>query len=460
MKNYFKVLANSIASVKALCFLFIKKGAARLLMHLTGRFLNGLICKRMHGHPIALAFLFILAGPFSLLAQSDFSFNIQHQRQETQIPFQNVNNLIIVSVLLDNLVPLNFLVDTGVRTAILTDRFYSDLLSINYDRKLSIRGAGNLLHVEAYVASNVAFKVSDVQAQGQTMLVLQDDYLELSAQLGIPVHGILGYDFFRHFVIKIDYEAQVITLYDPVHFKPPGHFDHFPLTIEDTKPYINLALTDVEDREEIPVKLMLDTGASHGLLLHHADSCSRFVLPEKTIYGTLGRGLVGDVVGHIGRVQKLAFSKKYTFQNVLTSFPEENTYNYSADMKKRDGTIGGELLHRFTVILDYNSQRVYLKKNKHYSRPFIFSKTGFTITAEGTGLNTFKVVQVRENSPAEEAGIKVGDVIMRLNGTRAKNLTLMSIQDKLKKKDGKKIRFRMKRGEEEYVTSFRLRNII
>lgn len=417
-------------------------------------------CKRMRCFRVVLMFFLLLAGPSALLAQGDQGFRILNQQKETQIPFQEINNLIVVSVLLDNLIPLNFLVDTGVRTAILTDRFYSDLLSINYDRKLSIRGAGDLLYVEAYVASNVAFKLTDVQAQGQSLLVLEDDYLQLSAQLGIPVHGIIGYDFFQHFVVKIDYEKQLMTLYDPAHFKAPGHYDYYPLTIEDTKPYISCELVDVEGKDKMPVKLMLDTGASHALLLHRDDSCSRFSLPEKTIYGVLGRGLVGDVVGHIGRIQYLELSEKYAFENVLTSFPEEDTYKYISDQGKRDGTIGGELLHRFTVIFDYNSQAFYLSRNKRYRQPFIFSKTGFSLTAEGEGLTTFKVVQVRVNSPAEEAGIKVGDIIMKLNGTRAKKLTLMKINEKLRSRDGKKIRLRLKRGEEEYETSFRLRNII
>lgn len=404
--------------------------------------------------------LLFLTNPASLLAQGDAGFRIPGQQKETQIPFKEVNNLIIVSVLLDDLIPLNFLIDTGVRTAILTDRFYSDLLSINYDRKLSIRGAGNLLQVEAYVASNVGFSLSDVQARGQSMLVLQDDYLQLSAQLGTPVHGILGYDFFQHFVVKIDYEAQLISLYDPTKFKRPRGYDYFPLTIEDTKPYITCELIDIEGKEKIPVKLMLDTGASHALLLHQEDTCSRFSLPDKTIYGLLGRGLVGDVVGYIGRVHHLRLSNKYRFNDVLTSYPEQNTYKYSAEQGNRDGTIGGELLQRFTVIFDYKNQAFYLDRNKRYNQPFIYSKTGLTFTAEGKELTTFRVVQVRENSPAEEAGIEVGDILMKLNGTRAKNLTLMKINDKLRGRDGKKIRLRMKRGEEEYQTIFRLRGII
>lgn len=461
MKNYFKVLLNAIAAFSAgFCSLLKMNMKQWPCTKRISYLFSAVACKRMHSYRLMLIFCLLLAEPIALLGQENTGFRILNQRKEAEIPFQAINNLIVVSVLLDNLIPLNFLVDTGVRTAILTDRFYSDLLSINYDRKLSIRGAGNRLFVEAYIARDVAFKISDVQAEGQSMLVLQDDYLQLSAQLGTPVHGIIGYDFFQHFVVKIDYAAQLMTLYEPAHFKHPRSYDYYPLTIEDTKPYISCELVDVEGKETMPVKLMLDTGASHALLLHQEDSCSGITLPDKTIYGTLGRGLVGDVVGHIGRIPRLELSKKYAFEDVLTSFPEENTYKFASDQGNRDGTIGGELLHRFTAIFDYSRQAFYLSRNKHYRQPFILSKTGFTLTAEGEGLTTFRVIQVRENTPAEEAGIKVGDVLMKLNGTRAKNLTLMTITEKLRKRDGKKIRLHMKRGEEEYKTTFRLRNII
>lgn len=401
-----------------------------------------------------------MASFIPLLAQQEEGYHITNKRKVAEIPFQLVNNLIVVPVMLDDLIPLNFLVDTGVRTTILTERFYSDFLGIKYDRKISIKGAGNLMEVEAYIASNVNFSLHDLMVREQSMLVLEKDYLELSNQLGMKVEGILGYDLFRSFVVKIDYQTNIMTLYEPSGFKPSRNYVSFALNVEDTKPYISCQMINIPGEEKRPLKLMIDTGASHALLLHQSDSCDQFSLPEKTIYGNLGRGLAGDIVGHIGRIPYLHFSDKFKFKQVITSFPEEVSYGNIREGGQRDGTIGGELLSRFTVIFDYPNEAFYMSRNKRYSDPFIYNKTGLTLTAKGADLSTFKVVEVREKSPAATAGIQSGDIILKINGVKAKHYTLASLYEKLRKRDGKKIRLRMKRGEEEFRAIFRLKDII
>lgn len=407
-----------------------------------------------------LTILLSLSTYFSpLQAQQEEGYEITNRQKVAEIPFTLVKNLIVVPIMLDSVISLNFILDTGVRTAILTERFYSDFLAINYDRKISFQGAGSQITVEAHIARNVSFSLPGVVARRQSMLVLEEDYLELSSQLGMKVEGILGYEIFRSFVVKIDYYANIITLYENGNFKPSRSYEYYPLSIEDTKPYINCSMIDILGQKKKVAKLMLDTGASHALLLHEKDSCEDFVLPAKTIYGNLGRGLAGDIYGNIGRIPYFQFGDKYSFEQVLTSYPEGLSYAMLKNVE-RDGTIGGEFLRRFTVIFDYKNQALYLNKNKNYHDPFIYSKTGLVIAAKGVDLNTFRVVDVRKNSPAAKAGIQPGDIILKVNGLGARHYTLITLNNKLRKRDGKKIRLKIRRGEEEFKTSFRLRNII
>lgn len=396
--------------------------------------------------------------PFSLFGQQ-VGFLINDHSKVAEIPFRKINNLIIVPVLLNNLIPLNFMVDTGVKTAILTDRFYSDLLQIPYSRKITIKGAGNIQQVDAYVASNVSFALPQVTGHGQSMLVLEEDYLQLSSQLGIEVHGILGYELFSRYVVKIDYSRSLLTLYEPEVFRPRRRYTAFDMDIVDTKPYINCSLTTSGDGEKEEARLFLDTGASHALLLHQtSDSLGGFQLPDKTLYGMLGRGLVGDIFGHMGRIHSVGM-QDFVFKDVLTSYPNDSSYAITED-GFRDGTIGGELLKRFTVIFDYPNGKLYLKKNRDYRDEFVFSKTGLILVAEGPGLNKFRVSMVRENSPAAEAGIKVGDELLKMNFSRTELMDLMEVTEKFRRRDGKKVRLRFKRGDEKYKTVLRLRNII
>ena len=214
---------------------------------------------------------FLLSAGFGRLHAQMLNIDLLQNKPSAEIPFRSVNNLILIPVLLDNLIPLEFLLDTGVRTPILTDRVYSDVLNINYDRVLSLKGAGEANDVHAYVASNVKMLLPNVQVTNQPMLVLEEDYLNLGSQLGVPVHGIIGYELFARFVVKIDYDRNVLVLYEPEKFKAPRGYTRLDLTIENAKPYLQAEIIDQTGKSHI-LKFLIDTGASHALLLHsHTD---------------------------------------------------------------------------------------------------------------------------------------------------------------------------------------------
>lgn len=408
---------------------------------------------------VIFCLIFFHAPLSSQNLSQEVGFKLLDNQKSVKIPFKKINNLIVVPVMLENKLPLHFILDTGVRTAILTDRVYSDLLDINYIRKYTIRGAGNSKVVEAYIASDVSLHLPGIEGNGFSIFVLEEDYLKLSSQLGVEVDGILGYEFFNRFVVKIDYSNDILTVYNPGVYKPSRAYKKMKLEIEDTKPYLVAKIKERSGSKKKSLRLMLDTGASHALLLHQDAENKRFNLPEKTIFGSLGRGLGGEVQGHVGRIQSLEF-KDFCFEQVLTSFPMDSSYGHASDWDDRGGTLGGSLLNRFNVVLDYPGEAVYFKKNSGYRNPFVFSKTGLVIVAEGKELNSFKIQEVREGSPADMAGIKAGDKLLRINGQNAQFFTLSTILDLFDKREGKKMRLLMKRGNEEYKTFFRLQDII
>ncbi|MEM6878678.1 MAG: signaling protein, partial [Bacteroidota bacterium] len=61
---------------------------------------------------------------------------------------------------------------------------------------------------------------------------------------------------------------------------------------------------------------------------------------------------------------------------------------------------------------------------------------------------------------ADEAGLKAGDFIRRLNGTPGGLLTLNGINKKLEGKTGKRIRILAERSGYSFRVEFRLRDII
>src|SRR5688572_9566229 len=79
-------------------------------------------------------------------------FVIGNHKSKVKIPIAIHNNVIVIPLVLNGAVPFKFILDTGVRTAILTQKAYTDILNLSYSRKYTISGPGGLKLVDAYVA--------------------------------------------------------------------------------------------------------------------------------------------------------------------------------------------------------------------------------------------------------------------------------------------------------------------
>jgi hypothetical protein len=369
-----------------------------------------------------------------------------HGRKRVDIPIEIYNNLVVVPLVLNDRLPLKFILDTGVRTAILTQKSFSDVLNLTYTRRYTITGPGGEKMVDAYVTNNVSLGLPGVQGRGHALLVLDKDYLELRNYLGTEVHGILGYELFSRFIVRVDYDRKLLSLYTPNGFRRKRIFDEIPITIEDTKPYTVIPIT-LADGTTIETKLLVDSGASHPLLLDPA-SDERITIPVNVISSTIGRGLGGEIKGKTGRIKSVRLGK-HVLNNVFANFPDLNSYSDSTTMKVfRNGTIGGGILSRFTVIYDFPNGKMYLKKNSEFRRPFHYNVSGLTIRTTGKGLklDQFEVVEVREGSASDRAGLKKGDQIVSINGIPTESLKLGDIMHRLSQKPGRKVKMELLRG--------------
>lgn len=406
-----------------------------------------------------LACLLLCVAPHFLKAQS-LGFSITGGRNRVQIPIEIQNNLVIVPVILNGQVPLKFILDTGVRTTILTEKTYSDILHLTYTRKYSIAGPGGEKIIDAYITNNVTLDLPGVHGEGHTMLVLEKDYLELRNYLGTEVHGILGYEIFSRFIVQINYEKKMLILQLPELFKAPKKFQELPMVVQDTKPYV---YTEVEMTEtaKLKTKLLMDTGASHGLILE-PESDPIIKVPPQHINSIIGRGLGGIITGQIGRIKSLEIGK-YKINSVLANFPDLNSYNDTLKTSRhvfRNGAIGGEILSRFDVIFNFPAEKVYFKKNAAFNKKFYFNLSGVTIKARGARLTKFEITDVRKNSSAEIADVKVGDVIIFINGIAVTSLDLNQVNGYLNSKPGRRISFEIERGGERLKRVFKLENQI
>lgn len=400
-------------------------------------------------------FLLITTSSKICVAQV-LGFSLPPGKTKVQFPIEVYNNLVVVPIILNNQLPLKFILDTGVRTSILTEKAYSDILNLTYARKYSIAGPGGEKLVDAYVTNNVSLDMPGVQGRGHAMLVLDQDYLELRNYLGTDVQGILGYELFSRFIIQIDYEKKQLTLMLPQRFKENKKFQWLPISVEDTKPYVTVNL-EMNDTTSLSAKLLVDSGASHGLFLE-TSSNPKIKIPERHVESIIGRGLGGEIMGEIAKIKTLKLGK-YEIPNVITNFPDPNTYMDTLKTSLtvfRNGSIGGEILSRFTVIFNFPGEKIYLKKNYSYKKQFYFNLSGLTIRAQGSRLKNFEITNVRKNSPGYRVDLKLGDKIISVNGLPAAELELNSILGFLNSKPGKRISLQIERNGIKIKKDFRL----
>ncbi|MGK7391770.1 MAG: aspartyl protease family protein [Candidatus Cyclobacteriaceae bacterium M2_1C_046] len=403
-----------------------------------------------------ILYLFAALQTESMSQKLGFSFT--DDKNKAKIPFTLHNNLIVVSLILNDVLPLKFVLDTGVRTAILTDKEFSDMLDMVYTKKYTISGVGKQQTVDAYITNNVSFTLPGIEGKGHALLVLEEDLLELKNYLGTDVHGILGYELFSRFIVKINYANKIITLSNPETTRYPRRYDNIPMTIEDTKPYIYATVVQ-DDGSEVRVKVMIDSGSSQSLFLS-LESDPSLKLPEKNIHTYVGRGLGGPLEGYVGRLNAFKIGS-YEFEDIIANYPENPNYDsikYST--AKRSGSIGGEILSRFNVIFDFPNQKFYFKKNRFFKKDFTYNLSGLVIKAKGPYLSTYEVSEVRKNSAGAKAGIQAGDIILSINENNYKDLELDEVIGILNYKSNKKITLRLKRGEQVLVKKFRLKDLI
>ena len=417
----------------------------------------------MYPRKILTLFLFIfflISGLFlsGTVSAQFYGYKLMYNKKKVHMPFEVYNNLVVIPIKLNGVVPLSFVVDTGVRSTIITEKLITDILKLPYSRKITVNGPGDYIVLEAYVINKVDIVMDKAIGSDQSILVLEEDYLNLRNHLGTEVNGMMGFDIFNRFIVGFDYNKNIMTLYEPEYFKPPKNYAELPLSIEDTKPYI-FAKVQINDTTIVYAKLMVDSGASHAIMLN-PDSHENIYIPTKNFSTRIGIGLGGPISGKISVIKGIEFDK-FEFNEVVTSFPDKESYPDTIGLVYRNGTIGGELLSRFKVIFDYFNKKIYLKKNhSSYKKDFGYNMSGISVVADGEDLNEYRIIDVMAGSPAEKADIRVDDTIEAINGITYEKLKLHDMYQIFNYREGKKIKLSIKRDGRLMYKTFRLESLL
>ncbi|UYZ63605.1 aspartyl protease family protein [Hymenobacter weizhouensis] len=363
--------------------------------------------------------------------------------RQARVPFQIQRNLMVVEATINGQGPFNFMLDTGIGISLITDPALVRQLNLQGGAQFLVAGAGEEKPLVAQQITGVHVRLGKTEAPSMSFLALSDDVLNLSGYVGMPIHGLLGSDVFRSFVVQVQPEQEYVVLHDPARYRVPRgrRWTRLSLDLEGNKSYLTLPV-QVNDTLTLPLKLVLDTGAGHALSLE-TTSDPRLRLPDLRLRTQLGRGLSGDINGYLGRVAALQLGR-YRVALPLTSFPDAAAVAHRADVP-RNGNLGFELLKRFEMVIDYSRNQLLLRPNRLYKDPFEHDMCGFDVLASGPHYRQYRVLRVQAGSPAEQAGLLPGDEILSINFLPAESLSLTQLSRLLHSQNGRQIFFIVRR---------------
>jgi predicted aspartyl protease len=410
-----------------------------------------------------------------------------HGKKKQKLSFEFVNNVIIIPINLNGK-KLSFILDTGAKNTILFGSSSSDSLVLNNQSKIKIRGIGGGKSINAIESRNNRIKIKNIYAYNQKVLVLLDDSFDLSLKMGHPIHGIIGYELFKNFVVSINFNTKKLKFTDPKYFSKPksNKYEKFELEFYQYKPYIT-AEAELIDNSKYQTKLLIDTGCSDALWFFENNKTG-FHIKNNFFIDYLGEGISGSIFGKRTKIKSFKIGN-YTFNKVTAAFLDSTSTIHARRFKERNGSIGSGLLERFRVIIDYPHKNIYLKKAKSFKNDFKYNRAGIGVAyhkdakvicgdnneaiiisdnIDGVNKELFKIVYgyslkrlfyiyyVRPDSPADKAGLKPNDIIQKINGKQFHEYKLEEIIGLFYGDKGEIISISINRGGYPFYFEFKL----
>jgi membrane-associated protease RseP (regulator of RpoE activity) len=357
----------------------------------------------------------IAEGAFAVPASTVTDFEIAGGAAAATFPFELSNNHIYAQVRFNGGDPQRVLVDTGGAN-VLTPAAAKGL-GLEVQGRFEGRGAGKE-SADVGLAKVAELRLGDAVLRDQLFYVVPLANMEQVE--GVDFAGLVGFEVFKRFVVRIDYAGRRLSLIRPEEFDPAGAGTAIPFTFEERTPQVEGEVDGVAGF------FTLDTGSRSSLTLH-APFVAEHALVEK--YGArfdalTGWGVGGGVRSYPVRARLLklgGLAIPLAAADLFTGGEGAFANRYLA------GNVGGGVLKRFTVTFDYGRKRLYLDPNG--APPEGYDRSGMWLNRDGDAL---RVEDVVAGSPAAAAGLAVGDRITAVDGRGAGDLSLPAVRQRFR----------------------------
>jgi hypothetical protein len=362
------------------------------------------------------------------------------------VPFRLLNNHVYVEAMVNGKGPYTFIVDTGGHT-LLSPRVVTEVGLESVGESASA-GGGEKTATTGYARyQEIAIGKARLRDQVAFTMQIYEPAIE-----GIQVDGMIGFEYFSRFAVRLDYGARTMTTTNFAHFDAQGAGTKVSFKFYDHLPQVTGAI------DGMPALFDIDSGSRSELDIT-GPFVARHKLRDKYVKGVsaiTGWGVGGPSRSYVVRLPSLTLDG-IKVDDVVAGLSEAKAGSFSD--ANYDGNIGSGLLKRFAVTFDYAHRVMYLRRlSPQPADAGRFDRSGMWINAAA---DAYQIKSIAANSPAAQAGLAEGDLITSLNGQRAVAEHLSDARTMLRALPaGTEVSVTFKRGDAEQRTTLTLRDQI
>ncbi len=269
--------------------------------------------------------------------------------------------------------------------------------------------------------------------------------LQIRPILGRRADGIIGWPLLAGRTAMFDYQTGRVTVFAPDSLPDLTGYVALPLAYRNYRYYVR-AEVEPGNGKRIRGKFLLDLG-SGGAIAFTSVSARKYNLDRTTpSVDTYARnaGVGGEGRNSSFRAPAVTLGG-FRVEEIVCSY----SHNTSGLMttRKHLGLLGNRLLQHFSVIIDFQAKTLYLKPNGEFGKRREMRYTGMGWTDRTDICDGLVVNQLLVGRNAEQAGIRPGDIITRIENRPVTEMTRQEIAEIIRNQ-GMTINLTLQRGEE------------
>jgi hypothetical protein len=368
-----------------------------------------------------------------------------------EIPFQLHGSFIVTEISVDESVPLNFIFDTGAGGTVINANTAAGL-GIVGDETVSREGATGM--AEIVRSTDHIVYVEDISFQDVTLGIAELGHIE--KRIGTPIDGVIGWLILSQYAVRIDYDAMLIEIYDNNKFEYDFGDSGYTLEVQGTAIFTNVTVA-FKSGNIFTGKVLVDTGAGNTFYFNTPFIEENDLLAEMDTYYERETQSISTESAHVYTTMLANLSiSDYEFSTLPANIAiaEAGASSWSGPM----GILGNGVLKRFNVFIDLQQKMMSLEPNRLYHDQFEVNCSGLELVTDDAFQRVI-IDHVYSGSPAEEAGLEVGDEIVQINGASVSDFQLPQIRSMLSQ-DGEEIEILIDREGELHNYLFILQPLI